>query len=213
MGAHAQEEQAMKLTVFGAAGGTGRLVVDEALAAGHEVTVLVRDPVKLGAVDPGVTVEVGDARDPEVVGRAVAGAQGVISAIGGHGMGRSTAITDAMTTIVAGTPAGTRLLAVSTVGAGDSGSQFPRAVRMSVTVLLRNAIADHNGQERVIMASDLDWTIARCVGLTDGPATGEVHVLTEGRVGGSRISRADVARWLVGQLEDPTHSRRAVSLW
>lgn len=203
----------MRLTVFGAAGGTGRHVVHEALAAGHEVTVLVRDPVKLGAVDPGVTVEVGDARDPEVVARAVAGAQGVISAIGGQGLGRSTAITDAMTTIVAGLPAGTRLLAVSTVGAGDSASQFPRAVRMTVMVLLRNAIVDHNGQEQLIMSSDLDWTIARCVGLTDGPATGDVHVLTEGRVGGSRISRADVARWLVGQLEDSTHSRQAVSLW
>ena len=148
-----------------------------------------------------------------MVARAVAGAQGVISAIGGHGMGRSTAITDAMTTIVAGTPAGTRLLAVSTVGAGDSASQFPRAVRMTVGVLLRNAIADHNGQERAIMASDLDWTIARCVGLTDDPATGEVHVLTEGKVGGSRIARADVARWLVANLDDATYSRRAVSLW
>jgi kynurenine 3-monooxygenase len=203
----------MRVTVFGAAGGTGRHVVDEALAAGHEVTVLVRDPAKLGSVDPAVTVEVGDARDPEVVARAVAGAQGVISAIGGHGIGRSTAITDAMTTIAAGLAAGTRLLAVSTVGAGDSASQFPRAVRMTVMVLLRNAIVDHNGQEQVIMSSDLDWTIARCVGLTDGPAAGEVHVLTEGRVGGSRISRADVARWLVGQLEDTTYSRQAVSLW
>jgi uncharacterized protein YbjT (DUF2867 family) len=128
-------------------------------------------------------------------------------------VGRSTAITDAMTTIVACTPAGTRLLAVSTVGAGDSASQFPRAVRMTVLVLLRNAIADHNGQERAIMASDLDWTIARCVGLTDDPATGTVHVLTDGRVGGSRIARADVAHWLVGNLEDPTYSRHAVSLW
>ena len=203
----------MKLTVFGAAGGTGKHVVEESLAAGHEVTVLVRDPLKLGAVDPRVTVEIGDARDPEVVARAVAGAQGVISTIGGHGMGRSTAITDAVTTIVAGTPAGTRLLAVSTVGAGDSASQFPRAVRLTVGVLLRNAIADHDGQERAIMASDLDWTIARCVGLTDQPATGEVHVLTEGRVGGSRIARADVARWLVANLDDATYSRRAVSLW
>ena len=203
----------MQVTVFGAAGGTGRNVVDEALAAGHELTVLVRDPLKLGEVDPRVTVEVGDARDPEVVARAVAGAQGVISAIGGHGMGRSTAITDAMTSIVAGTPAGTRLLAVSTVGAGDSASHFPRAVRMTVGVLLRNAIADHNGQERAIMASDLDWTIARCVGLTDGPLTGEIHVLTEGKVGGSRISRADVAKWLVANLDDATYSHRAVSLW
>jgi kynurenine 3-monooxygenase len=118
-----------------------------------------------------------------------------------------------MTTIVAGMPAGTRLLAVSTVGAGDSASQLPRAVRMGVLPLLRNAIADHNGQERVIIASDLDWTIARCVGLTDDQATGEVHVLTAGRVGGSRIARADVARWLVANLADPTYSRQAVSLW
>jgi uncharacterized protein YbjT (DUF2867 family) len=203
----------MKLTVFGAAGGTGKHVVVESLAAGHDVTVLVRDPLKLGEVDPRVSVEIGDARDPEAVAGAVAGAQGVISAIGGQGMGRSTAITDAMTTIVAGTPAGTRLLAVSTVGAGDSASQFPRAVRMTVGVMLRNAIADHNGQERAIMSSDLDWTIARCVGLTNDAATGNVHVLTEGKLGGSRMSRADVAKWLVANLDDTTYSRRAVSLW
>jgi putative NADH-flavin reductase len=203
----------MQVAVFGAAGGTGRHVTAEALAAGHEVTVLVRDPQKLGPIDPRVTVEVGDARDPEVVARTLTRAQGVISAIGGRGMGRSTAITDAMTTIVAGLPAGTRLLAISTVGAGDSASQFPRAVRMTVGVLLRNAIADHNGQERAIMASELDWTIARCVGLTDDPATGGVHVLTEGTLGGSRIARADVARWLVANLEDATYSRQAVSLW
>lgn len=203
----------MKVTVFGAAGGTGRHVVQEALAAGHAVTVLVRDPVTLGPVDPRVDVHVGDARDPEVVGHAVAGAQGVLSTIGGSGMGRSTAITDAVTTIVAALPAGTRLLAVSTVGAGDSASQFPLAVRMTVGLLLRNAIADHDGQERAIMSSGLDWTIARCVGLTQGPATGEVHVLTEGTLGGSRIARADVARWLVANLEDATYSRQAVSLW
>ena len=203
----------MQVTVFGAAGGTGRHVTGEALAAGHEVTVLVRDPLTLGPTDPRVRVEVGDARDPEVVARVITGAQGVISAIGGRGMGRSTAITDAMTTIVACLPAGTRLLAVSTVGAGDSASQFPRAVRMTVGVMLRNAIADHNGQERAIMASELDWTIARCVGLTDDPAGGDVHVLTEGKLGGSRIARADVARWLVTNLDDATYSRQAVSLW
>ena len=203
----------MKVVVFGAAGGTGRHVVAEALAADHEVTVLVRDPAGLDPVDPRVSVEVGDARDPQAVAGVLVGAQGVISTIGGHGMGRSTAITDAMTTIVAGMPAGTRLLAVSTVGAGDSASQFPRAVRMGLLLLLRNAIADHNGQERVILASDLDWTIARCVGMTDGAATGKVHVLTAGRVGGSRIARVDVARWLVANLADPTYSRQAVSLW
>jgi hypothetical protein len=63
------------------------------------------------------------------------------------------------------------------------------------------------------MTSDLDWTIARCVGLTDDPATGEVHVLTDGKVGGSRMARADVAHWLVANLSDTPYSRQAVSLW
>jgi len=203
----------MRLTVFGATGGTGTQVVDAALAAGHEVTVLVRDVEKAGPMDPRLRLEQGDARDPEAVARAVADAEGVISTIGSRATGRSTLITDAMTTIVAALPAGTRLLAVSTVGAGDSGDQMPRAIRMALGVLLRNTIADHDGQERVIMGSDLDWTIARCVGLTDGPATGEVHVVTEGKVGGSRVTRADVAQWLVAQLATDTYTRQAVSLW
>jgi kynurenine 3-monooxygenase len=203
----------MRVTIFGATGGVGGAAMRDALAAGHDVTVLVRDPAKLGDPPAGVHVEVGDARDAQAVGRAVAGADAVISAIGGSSLGRSSVVTECMTTIVGALPAGTRLLAVSTVGAGGSGQQLPLPVRTMLGVVLRNAIADHDGQERVIMASDLDWTIARCVGLTDEPARGEVHVLTEGRVGGSRVARADVAAWLVANLADATYSRAAVTLW
>jgi kynurenine 3-monooxygenase len=203
----------MRVTILGATGGIGGAALREALAAGHEVTALVRDPGKLGAVPAGVQVEVGDARDPQAVARAAAGADGVISAIGGSSLGRSTLVTDCGTAIVAALPPGTRLLAVSTVGAGASASQMPLPVRTVLGVVLRNAIADHEGQERAIMASDLDWTIARCVGLTDDPPRGTVHVLTEGRVGGSRVARADVAAWLVANLADPTWSRQAVTLW
>ncbi len=185
----------------------------QALAAGHEVTVLVRDPATLGTEDPRVLVEVGDARDPHAVGRAVDGAQGVISCIGGRGLGRSTLVTECVTRIVGALPTGTRLLTMSTVGAGDSGSQMPRAIRATIGLLLRNAITDHDGAELAVMGSDLDWTIARCVGLTDDPARGEAHMTTSGRVGGSRIPRADVAAWLVAGLTDPIYSRRAVTLW
>jgi len=203
----------MRITVFGATGGTGRLVVRDALAAGHAVTALVRDPAALGPVADQVTVVPGDARDAAAVARAVAGAQGVISAIGSHTLGRSTVITDCMATIVAALPADTRLLAVSTVGAGGTGGQMPLAVRAVIGVVLRNAIADHDGQEAAIIGSDLDWTIARCVGLTDDPPAGQVHEVTAGRVGGSRIARADVAAWLVANLAQGTWSRQAVSLW
>ena len=203
----------MHVTVFGATGGTGRRVVEAARAAGHDVAVLVRDPAALGPIDPGVRIEQGDGRDAAAVARAVAGAEGVISAIGSHTLGRSTVITDCMRTIVAALPAGTRLLAVSTVGAGGSGAQMPLPVRTVIGVVLRNAIADHEGQERVLMASDLDWTIARCVGLTDDPPSGTVHEVVSGKVGGSRIARADVAQWLVANLEGEAWSRRAISLW
>ncbi|MGB7983252.1 MAG: NAD(P)H-binding protein, partial [Candidatus Nanopelagicales bacterium] len=201
----------MRVTVFGATGGTGHEVLAQALAAGHEGSVLVRDPAKLGAQDPRVRVEVGDARDPDAVARAVAGGQGAISCVGGSGLGRSTLVTECVQTIVRALPTGARLLTVSTVGAGDSGSQMPLPVRATIGLLLRNAIADHDGAELAVMGSDLDWTIARCVGLTDEPARGEAHVTTSGRVGGSRIPRADVAAWLVAGLADPTYSRRAVT--
>lgn len=206
----------MHVTIFGATGGTGRAVLSEALAAGHEVTVLVRDESRLGSVDPSVRIVVGDAQDASAVAAAVQGADAVVSAIGTHGLGRSTVITDCMTTIVGALPAGRRLLAVSTVGAGDSMGQFPLPARLTIGTLLRNAIADHNGQEQAIMSSDLDWTIARCVGLTDAEGGGEVHVIPGdggGRVGGSRIARADVARWLVANLDSSAYSRQAVSLW
>lgn len=202
----------MQVTVFGATGGTGRAVVSAALAGGHEVSVLVRDPAAVAGLPESVRAEVGDARDAAAVGRAVRGSEAVISAIGSHTLGRSSMITDCMTTIIGSLHPSTRLLAVSTVGANGSGSQMPLPVRATISLVLRNAIDDHEGQERAIMASDLDWTIARCVGLTDDPATGEVSVITKGRVAGSRIARSDVAAWLVANLEDPTYSRQAVSL-
>jgi len=203
----------MRVTIVGATGGTGREAMRAARAAGHEVTVLVRDAAALGVPGDRVAVVEGDARDPVAVGRAVAGAEALISAVGSRSSGRSTLITDCMRTVLGALPEGTRLLAVSTVGAGGSGNQLPWAVRPLLTTVLRHAIADHDGQERLIMASSTDWTIARCVGLTDRPATGELHTLTEGRVGGSSISRADVGDWLVANLRDPTWSHRAVTLW
>ena len=206
----------MRVTIFGATGGTGRAVLREALAAGPEVTVLVRDESRLGEVDPSVRVVVGDATDPAAVAEAVEGADAVISAIGTRGMGRSMLITDCMTTIVGALPAGRRLLAVSTVGAGDSLSQFPLPARLTIGTLLRNALADHNGQEQAIMSSELDWTIARAVGLTDDAGGREVRTVSAGgggKVGGSRIARTDVARWLVDNLDSSDWSREAVSLW
>jgi putative NADH-flavin reductase len=72
----------MKLVIFGASGRTGQHLVRKALAAGYEVTALVRTPQKLEIVDPALRIVQGDATDPEAVNQAVAGNQVVLSALG-----------------------------------------------------------------------------------------------------------------------------------
>src|SRR5258708_29885621 len=75
----------MKLVVLGATGGTGRLVVEQALAAGHTVTALVRSPEKLTLRNPNLHVIAGQATDPSTVSHALAGADALISTLGGTG--------------------------------------------------------------------------------------------------------------------------------
>src|SRR5713226_5194829 len=75
----------MNLVVLGATGGTGRLVVEQALAAGHTVTALVRSPEKLTLRNPNLHVIAGQATDPSAVSRALDGADALISTLGGTG--------------------------------------------------------------------------------------------------------------------------------
>lgn len=200
----------MQITVFGAGGATGRLIVAEALERGHAVTAFARTPGKLALQHERLTVAQGDATDPRAVVAALAGADAVVSAIGGTGVGPSTQITDCTSTIVAACT-DQRFVSLSTVGAGGSGRLMPWAAR-PILLLLRNAIKDHDGAEAAIMGSNLRWRIARCVGLTDAPARGHATASLD-RVGGSRIPRADVAAWIVDQLDSDTYLRQAVALW
>ncbi|MBK7181295.1 MAG: NAD(P)H-binding protein [Chloroflexi bacterium] len=72
----------MKITIFGSTGGTGKELVNQALAAGHEVTVYVRNPAKLTGLQDRVMVVQGNLEDRDAIGEAVAGAEAVISALG-----------------------------------------------------------------------------------------------------------------------------------
>src|SRR4051812_30828681 len=72
----------MKLTVFGATGGVGREGVTQALYAGHDVRVYVRNPGKLELTHPSLTVITGGLTDRAAVQHAVSGADAVISALG-----------------------------------------------------------------------------------------------------------------------------------
>ncbi|MBX2803158.1 MAG: SDR family oxidoreductase [Myxococcales bacterium] len=205
-----------KLLVFGATGGTGKQIVDQALAAGHEVTAVVRDASKMQA-RPGLTVVQADARDEQTVRQVAEGHDVVISAIGAPPKD-ATGVREACTRaqIRAMEAQGPRrLISVSSLGIGDSKPTLPWYMTWFVVpFILKRAFDDHEEQERHIRQSDLDWTIVRPTNLTDAPATGDYahgfERLPKDR--GMAIPRADVAAFVLSQLNDDTYVGRAVGI-
>jgi putative NADH-flavin reductase len=96
---------------------------------------------------------------------------------------------------------------------GDSREQINWAFRVVMDLTLKPNMMAKEEQERLIKASDLDWTIVRPGGLTDGPRTGAYRFGRDRSIKGGRISRADVADFVLRQLTDPTfiHQTPAVS--
>jgi putative NADH-flavin reductase len=203
----------MKLLVFGATGGTGRELVEQALSQGHQVTAYARNPARLGdTAHPGLRVVRGDVLDPAAVEKAVAGHDAVLCAIG-TGAGRTSLREDGTRNIVrAMEKAGVRrLICQSSMGIGDSRANLGFLTKyLIVPVFLRHAFADHERQEAVVRASALDWTIVRPPHLKDGPRTGTYRhgfPTTDTSIQG-KISRADVADFMLNQLTDDTYLHR-----
>ena len=200
----------MNLAVLGATGATGRLVVQQALAAGHTVTALVRSPEKLALRDANLHVVAGQATDPSTVARALDGADALISTLGGGG----SIISDSTRAIVdAAHKAGVKRVVLLSSFLVERDRLSP-VTRLLTGVAMGPMIKDKSAGERALRESDLDWTIIYASTLTNGPGGGEVAVLSEtGRWTMShRIARADVAAWLIRAATSLDTSRRSVSI-
>jgi putative NADH-flavin reductase len=213
----------MKIIVFGATGGIGRLLVRYALDEGHAVTAFVRNPTALDreglANRTGLRIVQGDLLDPASVADAIDGQRAVFSALGPRSLKAEGAIlARALPHILAGMH---RHLVDRIIVAGAAGSlefsgkyQTPLAnlfFRLLKGTLLRHPMRDQAAQERILAASDLDYTIVRPPRLTDGPRTGAYHVVPDGLPSSSRrISRADVAEFMLAQINDPRFHRQGV---
>ena len=201
----------MRVIVFGATGKTGGHVLRGALDSGHEVTAFGRSAARLDP-EPGLSLFGGDVFDSAAVTEAVAGHDAVIVCLGSTGLRDKTTLATGTATIVAavaGHEVG-RLIVVSAAGVGDSWAQIPWSSKLLFRTMLRNLFADHRAQEAIVEQSPTNWTIVRSAVLTDGPATGAVNATTTGAT--KRISRADLAGFLVDQLSDDSHTRQAVSV-
>jgi putative NADH-flavin reductase len=103
-----------------------------------------------------------------------------------------------------------RLICLTGFGAGDSRASINCLQRLPFQIVFGRAYEDKSLQERLIKASDLDWTIARPGVLTGGPRTGRYKILSEAtQWRNGTISRSDVAEFLVRQIGEQTYFRQA----
>ena len=207
----------MKLAVFGATGKTGRHLVQQGLAKGHDVAVLVRDPAKLGLENPKLRVVKGDVlSDAAAVEQTVAGVEVVLVALGASSIKKPTSIVEEGTKAIMAAMRKTgarRLVVISTVGAHETSQQagfvFHRILRPLMRTLAPTAhhivFVDKERMEDAVRQTDLDWTLVRAPRLVEGPFTGKWRTLMPGEPGLSTrsLSFADLAGYMLQAAEDP----------
>lgn len=211
----------MKVVIFGATGIAGKAVVKEALAKGHQVTILTRDAKRVSVKDNNLTVVEGSAMNRQTVSSVLQGQDAVIQTlgIGGKGNGKPTTIvSDANRVIMdemerAGVK---RLIAISVMGAGNSIAFLPGIFRKFMLPVFMKwfqaVIDDKNRMEPMIMNSSLNWTIVRCTTIKDKPATGKITASLDGKGLKLAITAADMAAFMIGQLTDTTYLRQAPTI-
>ena len=196
----------MQVTLFGATGRIGSLVLADALAAGHDVTILTRG-VPPVPTDDRVTAFTGDIANVAAVRRTVEGSEAVVAALGPRSNDRDAelALELGMRNLVAAmADAGvSRLVALSGAAVDVPGDKKPvidRVVSRFVRVAARHVVGAKQREFAVFAASDLAWTALRPAIVTDGDARG--YHLAEHLRAGARVTRADVAAAIVDQLDD-----------
>jgi putative NADH-flavin reductase len=194
--------------VIGASKGIGLETVKQALAAGHRVRALSRSAAAPSLQHERLERFTGDALVARDVRAALEGVDAVVQTLGirhGEMFRPVTLFSDATRVLIAAMQAQgvRRLISVTGFGAGDSQASIGVLQRLPFRLVFGHAYDDKSRQERLIRDSGLDWTLVRPGVLTNGPRSGRYRVLeqrAEWRNG--IISRADVADYLVRQIDD-----------
>jgi putative NADH-flavin reductase len=208
----------VRVLIFGASGATGRELVARSLALGMEVSAFVRDPAGIGTTPGDLRIVVGELDDADRVAASIASQDAVVSALGvGRPLHSDPAVVDGIGRIVEAMERSRvrRFVYLSFAGVHQSRRRAGLLIRHAVWRVLRHEIADHERKEELIARSGLDWTIVRAPKLTDGPPTGAYRSGEEITAGTllPRLSRADVAEFMLRQLTDATFIRKAPSLF
>ena len=206
-----------RILVIGASRGIGRETVKRGLEVGHSIRAMSRGASDLGISDPNLEPFAGDATDRDSVEKALQGMDAVIQSLGIRvtpqtWLGPVSLFSQATEVLVAAMEANgpRRLLAVTGIGSGDSRTALSSLENLAKDFAMGAIYRDKSLQETMIRNSGLDWTIVRPTFLTRGARTGRYHAFAEpGTWRSGLISRADVADFLIREVESEAYLHRA----
>ncbi|AQX54419.1 NAD(P)-binding oxidoreductase [Priestia flexa] len=202
----------MKFVVFGASGRTGQAFVNQALEEGHFVTAFVRTPDKLTITNSNLHIIEGNVTDSFQVAHAITGHDAVVSCLGTDGLGPSTFLEEATSTIIKAMQEQGLHRILYTASAGIEG-EIPGMTGWLAQNILKNPLRDHLKAVQLLKTSNLHWTVARPMGLTNGPVTAQYRKAVTGVPEDSKnISRADVAHFLLHAANAEIHLKQSVAL-
>ena len=209
----------MRILVFGATGRCGRFIVEQALDAGHDVTVFVRDPERLSREHSKLKVVQGEFTDSEAL-RALmkTGFDAVVSAIGPVQLKPSTVVTDSTKAIIAAMQVSgrKRFLMVSVVSEISHKNFIGKLSTWIIKVTpVRHSLNDHAAALVNLKKSDLNWTLAGCPIIKDGPRMGRYRTSLTFNGGFKYIHPPDVANFIMKEITDPKpeFKNTVVGIW
>lgn len=207
-----------QIVVLGANGGIGKQVVIQALAAGHQVTAILRTPFNLTILHPNLTIVQGDVMQPGSLDKHLQGKGIIVSAIGKNSVKKTTLYSQGNKNLIeAMERTGLKrafFISASGIDVNPTHSLLVRlATKYILQNILRNMYADQKIMENLIKKSHIDWTIVRPPKLIDKPQTGKYRLSTDGFLdNGLMISRADVAHFIVHNLNNTAIMHKTVEL-
>ena len=204
----------MRIAIFGATGGTGRALLQQALDKGHEVTAIVRRPTAITLTHARLRVSTGDVMQPDSFAPALQDQDAVLSVVGMNSLKPMTFYRQSARNLVEqmGKAGVQRLICVTSVGVLDK-PVGPLFYIWLIKPLLKNIYEDMRHMEQTVRESRLAWTIVRPSRLFDGKRTGQYRVGSSGELDhANKISRADLADCILDQLETQANWQKAIAV-
>lgn len=209
------------IAVFGGSGNTGREVIRVALAKGVRVRALYRPASQPANPPQGLEIVVGLPTDPDDVARTLRGTSSAILVFGPRlhrGVKPDVFCAVATQNVIAAMKAlgMQRIVCQTGAMAAADNRNWSWGVRRFVRTYRRNfpeVNADRNAQEAAVVASGLDWLVAKPFRISGARAKGRVRALKDAHIGMfTSVRRADLAAFLIDEATNGRHHRVALNV-